>query len=353
MSRSIALLRRCVSSPINIVITAVILIWLARTLPHFIAWAVLDAVWSGASPRACAGVDAACWLFIRTYAAQLVYGNYPAGDQWRVVACAFAGIACLVALAISRRGQKSFIALSAIVLFPIFAALMLRGGIFGLTPVPTSEWGGMLLTLVIAVTTIASAIPLGLGLALARRSKLPVISRIATSYIEVVRGLPFVGVLFLAIVLFPLFVPPGVEVNVLIRTLAAFALFNAANMAEVFRGGMQAVPRGQYEACMALGLGYWRMMGFVVIPQTFRAALPGVVNVSISIMKETTIVLMAGMFDFLGVLQNALIDPQWLIGDQIRQTGYLFVGLVFFMICFGLSRASAHIERRLDRDRSH
>lgn len=347
MARITLLLRNCVSSPLNVAITAAIILWLVNTVPHFVNWAIVDAVWSGGSPRVCAGVDGACWLFIRSYGSQILYGNYPRPDQWRVVVCAAALIACLVALALPWRHHNTWIAMALAGCFPVFTGVLLLGGVLGLSPVPTTQWGGMLLTAVIAAWTIASALPLGLALALARRSKLPVLSRLAIFYIDVVRGLPIVGILFLAIVLFPLFVPPGVEVNVLIRVLLAFTLFNGANMAEVFRSGIQAVPKGQYEAATALGLGYWRTMGLVIIPQTFRAALPGIINVSISIMKETTIVLMAGMFDFLGVLQNALIDPQWLIGDQIRQTAYFFAGLVFFVVCFSLSRYSARIERRL------
>src|SRR5262249_54054455 len=163
----------------------------------------------------------------------------------------------------------------------------LRGGILGLAPVPTSQWGGILLTVIVAAWTIASAIPAGLALALARRSKLPVVSFLATLYIEIVRGLPLVGILFLAIILFPLFVPPGMDVNVLVRTLTAFTLFNAANMAEAIRGGLQSVPRGQYEAALSLGLNHWQAMAFSVIPQAVRVALPGIINISISVIKET------------------------------------------------------------------
>jgi len=165
------------------------------------------------------------------------------------------------------------------------------------------------------------------------------------------RGLPLVGVLFVAIVLFPMFVPPGVEFNALLRAMIAFTLFNAAGMAEVFRGGIQAVPRGQAEAAMSLGLGYWQTMGLCILPQALRAALPGIVNISIAIIKETTIILIAGLFDLLGVIQGALIDPEWNIGEQIRETAYFFVGTVFFVICFTLSRYSARLERRLDVNR--
>jgi general L-amino acid transport system permease protein len=347
VTRILAFLRRCVSTPLNLLITAAIVYWLVRTIPPLVNWAVLDAVWSGSSSRDCANIDAACWLFIKLRFRQIILGFYPASEQWRVLVCAAAGLLGLLAISLPWVRSKVIAGLALTILFPIFAGILLHGGVFGLKPVPTAQWGGLLLTLIVAIWTITSALPLGLALALARRSRMPVVSKFAIFYIDVIRGLPLVGLLFLAIVLFPLFVPPGVEFNALVRVLIAFSLFNAANMAEVIRGGLQSVPRGQYEAAIALGLSHWQAMALNVIPQAIRAALPGIVNVSISIMKETTIILMAGMFDFLGILQGALIDPEWLIGDQIRQTAYFFAGLVFFVICFSLSQYSLYIERKL------
>jgi general L-amino acid transport system permease protein len=347
VNKAIAFLRQSVSTPLNVLITVAILYWLARMIPPFFDWAVLAAVWSGSSSRDCVNVDAACWLFIQLRFQQILYGFYPVSEHWRVSVCAATGLAGLILLNLPLVRNKVFMSFALTILFPIFAGIMLHGGILGLRPVATSQWGGLLLTLVVAIWTIASALPLGLALALARRSTMPVVSNLAILYTDIIRGLPLVGLLFLAIVLFPLFVPPGIEINALIRTLIAFSLFNAANMAEVIRGGLQSVPRGQSEAAAALGLGHWQSMAMIVIPLAMRAALPGIVNVSLAIMKETTIILMAGMFDFLGVLQASIIDPEWLIGDQIRQTAYFFAGLVFFVICFTLSRYSAYIERKL------
>jgi general L-amino acid transport system permease protein len=347
VARILQFLRGCVSTPLNVLITAATAYWILRTVPPLINWAVVDAVWSGSSSRDCANVDAACWLFIKLRFRQIIFGFYPASEQWRVLVCGGAGLLSLVAISLPQVRNKVFAGLALTIFFPIFAGILLRGGVFGLTPVPTAQWGGLLLTLVVAIWTITSALPLGLALALARRSRMPVVSNFAVFYIDVIRGLPLVGLLFLAIVLFPLFVPPGLEVNALVRVLIAFSLFNAANMAEVIRGGLQAVPKGQYEAAIALGLSHWQAIALTVIPQAVRAALPGIVNVSIAITKETTIILMAGMFDFLGILQGALIDPEWLIGDQIRQTAYFFAGLVFFVICFSLSQYSLYVERKL------
>ena len=204
-----------------------------------------------------------------------------------------------------------------------------------------------MLTIVIAAWTIATAIPLGLLLALGRRSQLPVIAYACATFIELWRSLPLIGVLFLAVVMFPLFVPQGFESDKLVRALIAFTLFNAAIFAEVFRGGLQAIPHGQHEAARSLGLGYWRTTALVVLPQVLRIVMPGMINTCVSIIKETTVVLIIGLVEFLAVLQIAFADPEWLIGDQVRCTGYLFAALVFWSLCFALSRYSAQLDRRM------
>jgi general L-amino acid transport system permease protein len=353
MGRVTAFLRQCVSTPLNAVISAAIVLWAGYMIVGVTRWALLDAVWSGAGPQACAGVDAACWLFIRDRFSQILFGTYPAQELWRIAVCGLVALAFVVLFSLPWRRGKLPAVLAALVLYPAFAGIMLYGSVFGLTVVPTARWGGILLTVVIAAWTIAASLPLGLALALARRSGLPILAWLAVLYIDLMRGLPLVGILFVAIVLFPMFVPPGVNVDVLVRTLVAFALFNAANMAEVMRGGIQSVPKAQHEAAMALGLRPWQAMALCILPQAIRAAMPGIVNVSVAIIKETTIVLIAGLFDFLGVLQSGLVDPVWIIGDQIRQTAYFFAGVVFFVVCFGLSRFSARIERRLDVGRHY
>ncbi|MGO4677345.1 amino acid ABC transporter permease [Bosea sp. 2YAB26] len=342
-------LRRCISTPLNAAFTAAILIWLGMTLPGLVRWMLVDAVWSGAGPQACAGVDAACWLFIKDRFGQILFGLYPPSERWRPILCLIIAIVGVAMFALPWRRRKALAAFGFTSLYAIVATILLRGGWFGLWPAPTTQWGGIMLTTIVAACTIATSLPVGLALALARRSDLPIVAGLAALYIDVMRGLPLVGVLFLAIVLFPLFAPPGVEINVLLRALIAFSLFNAAIMAEVIRGGLQSVPKGQMEAALSLGLRQRNALVLCVLPQALRAAIPGIVNVSISIIKETTIILIAGLFDFLGVLQGALIDPAWNIGDQIRQTAYFFAGAVFFIICFGLSCYSASIERRLSK----
>ncbi len=224
--------------------------------------------------------------------------------------------------------------------------ILIHGGIAGLPAVPTNRWGGAMLTVVIAAWTIATALPLGLLLALARRSELPAVSLVAGVFIDLMRSLPLVGILFLMIVMFPLFVPPGVETDKLMRVLVAFTLFNAANFAEVFRGGLQAIPHGQVEAGGSLGLPKWQVTSLIVVPQAIAIAVPGLVNLCIAVIKETTIVLIVGLVDFVGVLQAGMSDPDWLMAPSVRTTAYVFAAAVFWSICFALSRYSRVLERR-------
>ena len=343
MARLAAFARSCVATPLNVVLTILVLVLLARTLPELIQWSLIDAVWSGSSARACEGHDAACWVFIRIRFGQLMYGPYPAPERWRIDAVAlFAAFTIVIAFATRR-----VIGLLLLCALPLIAAPLLAGGVLGLKPVPTSDWGGMMLNILIALWSIATAIPVGLMLALGRRSAMPIIAWACAGFIELWRSLPLIGVLFLAVVMFPLFAPAGFTSDKLVRALIAFTLFNAAVFAEVFRGGLQAIPAGQHEAARSLGLGYWRMTLLVVLPQVVRIVMPGMINACVSIIKETTVVLVIGLTEFLAVLQIAFADPEWLIGDQVRDTGYLFAALVFWSLCFGLSRYSTRLDRRM------
>lgn len=349
MGKLSALLRSCVATPFNVVLSLVTVLLVGWLLRDLVSWALIGAVWSGHSPRACEGHDAACWVFIRLRLEQLLYGPYPASERWRVeIVAALAVLAVAPVLMPSRRaGARKLPGLVALLLLPLVAAPLLAGGFAGLRPVPTVDWGGIMLTIVIAAWTIATSIPLGLLLALGRRSQLPVIAYACATFIELWRSLPLIGVLFLAVVMFPLFVPQGFESDKLVRALIAFTLFNAAIFAEVFRGGLQAIPHGQNEAARSLGLGYWRTTALVVLPQVLRIVMPGMINTCVSIIKETTVVLIIGLVEFLAVLQISFADPAWLIGDQVRSTGYLFAAAVFWTLCFALSRYSAHLDRRM------
>jgi general L-amino acid transport system permease protein len=340
-------LRSCVSSPLNVVLTAGLVALVVWALPGLIRWLFVDAVWSGTSGRDCAGHDAACWIFLQARTGQLLFGTYPVGERWRIAVAAVVGAAAVIAVVRFHHRLRFATIVGALVATAIAVGVLMVGGVFGLPYVATRLWGGALLTVVIAAWTIATALPLGLALALARRSELPVISAIAATIIDVVRSLPLVGLLFLAIVMFPLFAPPGVETDKLLRALIAFTIFNAANFAEVFRGGLQSVPDTQIEGGRSLGLGRWRVTALIVVPQAVAVSVPGLVNICIAIIKETTIVLILGLFDFIGVLQSGMADPDWLMAASVRTTAYVFAAFVFWVVCFSLSRYSLSLERRL------
>lgn len=340
-------LRSSVSSPRNVAFTVALLGLAVWALPDLLRWLFIDAVWTGSSGRDCAGHNAACWIFLHARAEQLLYGDYPAGERWRLGIAALTGVVALGAVATFYR-RLSVPAVAVIfVVSTIVIGVLMAGGVLGLRYIPTGLWGGAALTIVIASWTIVTALPLGLLLALARRSELPFISLIAATLIDLVRSLPLVGLLFLSIVMFPLFVPPGLEVDKLMRALIAFTVFNAASFAEVFRGALQAIPDGQIEGGRSLGLSRWRVTSLVVIPQVLAISVPAIVNVCIAIIKETTIVLILGLFDFIGVLQAGMADPNWLMADTVRTTAYVFAAFVFWVICFSLSRYSHSLERNL------
>lgn len=348
----VRLARRLFGTPLDAALTLIGFYLVYLVVPPLLDWAVFKAAWRGSGPAACPDKEAACWVFVRLRFAQFVYGAYPSPERWRVdivLALAVAGIAWLL---LPRLGAKPWVALAMLTLYPVLAWVLLLGGMLGLRRVPTDDWGGLTLTLVVAAWGIATAIPLGLVLALGRRSELPVFRALSVAFIEFWRGVPLIGVLFLAATMFPLVMPAGATTDKLLRALVAFSLFNAAYMAEVFRGGLQAIPQGQYEAARAIGLGYWRMMALVVLPQALRIAIPGTVNTCIGIFKETTLLLVIGLFDFLATIQAGIADPQWLIGDHIRATAYFFAGLGFWAFCFGMARYSAGLERRLAAGRT-
>jgi general L-amino acid transport system permease protein len=340
-------LRSCVSSPLNGLLTGFLIALVIWALPGLMRWLVTDAVWAGSSGRDCAGHDGACWIFIHARTEQLLYGSYPAPERWRLAVAALIGAGVIAVVAsFYRRLQVSTTAL-VLTAAAIAIGVFMPGGVFGLRYVPTTLWGGILLTIIIAAWTIVTALPLGLMLALARRSELPVISAIAASVIDLVRSMPLLGLLFLMIVMFPLFVPPGFETDKLMRALIAFTIFNAASFAEVFRGGLQSVRDDQIEGGLSLGLHRWRVTMLIVVPQAIAVSVPALVNICIAIVKETTVVLILGLFDFIGVLQAGTADPEWLTAESVRTTAYVFAALVYWAICFALSRYSLALERGL------
>lgn len=314
----------------------------------FIEWAVLDAVFTGESGADCAkGGAGACWPFITNKLGLFLYGRYPDAERWRVILTYALALAGLVPLMLPRTPGKIWFAIYLMLGFPLLAFILLTGGWFGLSWVPTERWGGLLVTLVVASFGIAASFPLGVLLALGRRSRLPIIRWFSIGYIEIIRGVPLITVLFMASVMLPLFLPPDVTIDKLLRALVGVALFSAAYMAEVVRGGLQAIPRGQYEAAEALGLSYPQKMGLVVLPQALKLVIPGIVNSFISLFKDTSLVLTIGLFDLLGIVQQSVqADSKW-FSPSTAATGFFFAGLVFWIFCFGMSRYSAYLERRL------
>jgi general L-amino acid transport system permease protein len=253
---------------------------------------------------------------------------------------AFSGIGVLLA---GPDRYKKYAAIFFFVIFPIVSMWLLRGGL-GLVPVPTEKWGGFMLTLVIALIGIVLSLPIGVVLALGRRSQLPVIHLLCVIFIEFVRGVPLITVLFMANLMVPLFLPQGMDVNVLLRVLVGATFFASAYMAEVVRGGLQAIPKGQTEGAMALGLGYWQMMRLIVLPQALRISIPAIVNSFIGFFKDTTLVSMVGLFDFLNMVRAGYKDANWV---GVEMSGYFFCAVVFWVFCFAMSRYSMWLERKL------
>jgi general L-amino acid transport system permease protein len=331
-------------SPFDIALTLMVGYVVVTLAPPLLNWAVFDATWSGDTRQACT-TDGACWVFVKVRFNQFVYGFYPQAQHWRVnlTGAILAGLGLWLLL--PRAPAKGWVAAFALIAFPFIAYLLLAGGYFGLSYIESARWGGVSLTIIVAVVGIAIALAFGVLLALGRRSSLPVISGLCTTYIEFIRAIPLITILFMASVMLPLFLPEGVNFAKVLRAIIGTALFWSAYMAEAVRGGLQAVPRGQYEAAEAIGLSYWRSMGLVVLPQALKYSIPGIVNTIISLVKDTTLLLLIGIFELLGMVQAAASDPQWL-GNFVE--GYVFVALVFFIFCFGLSRYSQHLERKLD-----
>jgi general L-amino acid transport system permease protein len=329
---------------------SVVLLSLAGMIVYgFVDWALIRGVFSGSDGSACRGETAgACWPFIAHKMGVFLYGRYPAPEIWRVNATYAIALAGLIPLMAPGVPHKPMLSLYMLIVFPVLAFILLRGGMLGLAPVGTDLWGGLLLTLVIASVGIAASFPLGILLALARRSDLPIVRWTAVGYIELVRGVPLVTVLFMASVMLPLFLPPDLTIDKLLRALVGVSLFSAAYLAEVIRGGLQAIPRGQYEAADALGLGYWRKMALVVLPQAIRIVIPGLVNSFISLFKDTSLVLIIGLFDLIGIVEQSVqADAKW-FSPQTAATGYFFAGTVFWIFCFAMSRYSAALERKLE-----
>lgn len=340
------------SGPLNMILTLLSLLLLWWIVPPLLNFLIFDAVWAGDDRAACIVTPerprvGACWAFVTERINFFIYGFYPVAERWRVdvfFSLLAIGIVWLLA---SWAPNKRAAAIYFFILLPILSVMLLLGfAPLGLTFVPTSLWGGVLVTVVVSAVGIVFSLPLGVILALGRRSTMPAVRLFSIIFIEFVRGVPLITVLFMASVMLPLFVPEAWSPDKLLRALIGVALFAAAYMAEVVRAGLQAIPRGQYEGAQALGLSYWKMMGLIILPQALRITIPNIVNSNIALFKDTTLVFIVGIFDFLRTIEAARIDPKWAT-PVTSTTGYAFAAIFYFVCCFMMSRYAKSVERRL------
>ena len=317
-------------------------------LPEVFAWATTRAVWSAPDGALCrAHQDGACWAFVAQKFNYFRYGSYPASERWRVDAVEAIGALLIVWLLWPRARRRGVGALLFFVAYPAVGFVLLRGAPgLRLPLIDTQLWGGIFVSLLTALVGIVFSLPLGVLLALGRRSRLPIVKAASVVFIECVRGVPFIAVLYMAENMLPLFLPPGWAPDRFLPPLVGTVLFAAAYLAEEVRGGLQALPRGQYEGAMALGLGYWRMTGLIILPQALTLIIPGIVNNFIGLFKDTTLIASVGMVDFLAAIDNGLKDPAW-SGPTLLTSGYTFAALFYFVFCYAMSRYSASVERRL------
>lgn len=339
--RANGMMRSLLGSPLNIALTIgfALLIW--ATLPFLVRWAILDAAVLPAVPETCRAASGACWSFIIAKHSQILFGIYPYDERWRPL------IVCLLLLGLlihSVRPRAWRPSLAVWWLGALTASwLLLAGGAFGLVEVTSDKWGGLPVTLILTVVAIGFGFPTGVLLALARRSTLPVIRLLATMFIEVTRALPLLSILFIASIMLPLLVPEAFLPDKFMRAVIALYLFASAYMAEVVRGGLQALPRGQYEASDALGLSYWQGQRLIILPQAISLVIPALTNTVIVMIKNTSLVLVVGLFDLISSGKSALADPAW---QSPSVEVYLFITAIYFTLCFGFSRFADSLERR-------
>jgi general L-amino acid transport system permease protein len=355
MTGALAWLREnLLSTPFNIALTIAIVLLFAWAIPELAKFLLIDAVWTGSDRDACLeSVQhreiGACWPFVWERLPYFIYGSYPIPERWRVdvfFALLAIGIGWLLWLNAPRRDLG---AVYFFVIMPVLSFVLLTGWTaIGLRPVDTVLWGGVLVTIVVASVGIVFSLPLGILLALGRRSHMPVVRSFSVIFIEFVRGVPLITVLFMAGVMLPLFVPEQFSPDKLVRALVGIAIFASAYMAEVVRAGLQAIPRGQYDGAMAVGLGYWQMMRLIILPQALTVTIPNIVNTYIGLFKDTTLVFIVGIFDLLRTIEVARIDPKWAT-PVTSTTGYVVAAIFYLIFCYGMSRYARAMEARLAR----
>ena len=331
------------SSISSSLVTLVLLVLLVEALLSFVRWGILDAVWTvpGSDSSACRAARGlgACWAVIGEKFRFILFGTYPFDQQWRPALAILVFIALFYLSTRRSLWRRELIYVWAAALVAI--GVLMWGGVLGLPFVSQERWGGLPVTLILATFGLAFGFPLGILVALGRRSKLPAIRSLCVLYVELIRGVPLISLLFMASVMFPLFMPDGFNIDKLLRAQIAIVLFAGAYLAEVVRGGLQAVPRGQHEAAEALGLSYWQKNALIVLPQAIRHVIPPLVNTFIAFFKDTSLVLIIGIFDLLTTAKTAIIDPAW---QAFSVEVFIFVAVIYFVFCFAMSRYSRHLE---------
>jgi len=338
------------SSWLSTAVTLVLLYLVIRWAIGFIEWGVINAVWSvpNNQTQACRDLEGAgaCWAVITEKHRFILFGTYPYEEHWRPALVCVLFIGLYTVSAMRRFWRKELALIWAATLAAI--GVLMWGGVFGLSYVPQERWGGLPITLILATFGLAFAFPLAILVALGRRSQLPAIKVLCVLYVELIRGVPLISLLFMASVMFPLFLPEGMNIDKLLRAQIAIILFAGAYLAEVVRGGLQALPKGQYEAADALGLSYWQKTGLIILPQALRLVIPPLVNTFIGFFKDTSLVLIIGIFDLLTAGKTAIIEPAWQgFGVEV----YVTVGAIYFVFCFAMSKYSQALEAELNRHR--
>ena len=335
------------SSTFNAALTLLIIFILFKYTPPLLNWLFFDANFGGSSKDDCTS-GGACWVFVKVWFKRFMYGMYPNPEQWRINTAFFILFTLVGAAFFVPQKFKKYIILFLLFIYPFIGIKLISGGIFGLKWIETGAWGGLSLTLIVSAFALILCFPIGMFLALGRRSELPVIRYSSIGFIEIWRGVPLITVLFMSAVMFPMFLPDGTYMDKLMRVIIAITLFEAAYMAEVIRGGLQALSRGQYDAAKSLGMGYWRMHLLVILPQALKLVIPGIANTFLALVKDTPLIFVVGLLELAGMIGLAKTNPKWL-GMAIE--GYVFAGLVFWVICYAMSRYSQRLEKRLSTER--
>jgi len=332
-------------STINSIVTLLIASFLISVLPGVIDWLFISADWTGASQDECSK-EGACWVFVSAWMQQFIYGSYPDSELWRINISVLLLIAVIAAPYRLPTNLRNKVGLPLFLLFPFICLTILDGRLIGLSYVNTDFWGGFSLNVFLAAASIIIAFPLSFLWALGRRSDMPFIKSVCVILIEFFRGVPVLALFFMGSVMLPLFFPEGVNIDKLLRVWIVLILFMSGYMAEVFRGGFQAIPEGQYEAADSLGLSYWQKTLLVIFPQVIKVSMPNILATFVMLFKNTTFLLIIGIFEILSTTQTALSNSNWLGGHASE--GYIFVAAVFWVCCFSMSMISNSIERKLD-----